>query len=703
MSDQQLTAGPAVEPAEAAPAADADSGAPETDPAPGPGLARRTVDRIGTGARYTWSGLRHTVATGHQADEEIRRRIVLRQLSAYEALRETASEELRDVRTRIVRLEQHGAAEGWTPEQRQEVRALRDERKRREAAGKDLSSEPFRAVQPSQQQIRRARYASGTRRVVALVVVAGVVVALLVRAPQMLLLALPCAGVALWWTGGRPPVLGQRPVPAALLRSELDSPPLGAELRPDASADQDQGGTDLREVQTPQDATDCIRRALARNGAKVAELRPAVRTPWGWQATMELSSGTGGAIVKLLPDLDTAFRVGQGRTLAATNPQDSGEVVLRVLTSDPFASPPAYPTRAPLSCSIYDAFSPCISLDGAETPMVLAGLHVLIVAVTGGGKSSLMRSLAEWVTACRDAVAWDIDPSGRGLGPLGVAAGRRALTEKDAEAALGELVDYAKRRTALLADTEDNWVITPEAPAIVAFVDEYHLLSKTAKGYALDLVRIGRKARITAVITTPDATSDILGDAVADSFGIRAMMPCRQADVPLVVGKASAVSDGWLPHLLTPGDATDPGDAGQCYVWTARHRDPILRYVVPLDAPTALRRAEWRAGAGLPALDAPTTGQAGQTDVPSILRQLLDAFAAEGDPEHLSVAQLVDHLAQDDPARWKQWDARQDRLAMAGREISAALKAAGLDVPKLRLSTAGRPTAYRLADLKAAL
>ncbi|ORT53321.1 hypothetical protein [Streptomyces sp. CB03238] len=688
---------------------------PDTEPAAIPDADGETSEnsettrpaagaRLVAGARHMAAKLRHTLATGHQADDEIRRILVQRQLVAYEAVRETAREELEELRRQIIKLEMRGAEDGYTAEQKAEVKALRDERTRRERALRDLVKQPFEPVQPTPDQIQRARRVGSTKLVVGLLVALGALGALLVRAPALLLLVVPGVLVALWRAGGQPPVLTTRPVPERLLaRPELapraftDAVVLGADL------DGVPIDTDIRGVESPDRATECIHGALVKEGVDVREVHSATRTPWGWQTTAVLSAGTAADVVKAIPRLVTDLRVGEGRVMAAGSTEDGAVVTMRILTKDPFAAPPAYPLRTPKSCSILDSFSPCISLDGEPTPLTLAGKHVLIVADTGGGKSTMTRALAEYVTACKDAVAVDIDPSGRGLGPLRRAAVRIALTPEQAEKELERLLSEAKRRIASLDETQDNWEVTPEAPAILAFLDEYPQLTKKGKKHALDLLRIGRKARITLVICTQDATADIMGDAVADAFQIRILMPCRAADVPVVVGRSTAASEGWLPHLLVAGDDDDPADSGRCYIVAARLREPILRYVIPLDAPTALERAKERVAAGLPAIDAVTLGEAAREPVAPFAGRLLRAFD-DAEKDVLTVAQVVEALAADEPERWRQWDARKDRLAMAGREIQKELKAAGVDVATVRLTDVkGRPSAYRLEDLKAAL
>ncbi|MFC1435992.1 hypothetical protein ACEZDB_35705 [Streptacidiphilus sp. N1-3] len=691
---------PLTEPSEATPAPP-DSKAP-VGGGTGPSGLRRTGTRLGAGARNTAAALSFRLAASNCSAEELRRRIVLRQLTAHDALRETVDDELKHVRTRIARLERAGIDDGWTPEQRQTIRQLRDERKRREAVVKGLHADQFRPVQPTEAQIRRARHLAATRRTIVFLALLAALGYGVVRTPQLAVLLVVAVLAVVWWLGGHPPVLVQRPVPEHLLsRPELAAPP--AEDLPAVPQGED-GETDLRGVVDPGQVAERVRWALTKQKIKVREVHSTTRTAWGWQSTVVLREGTSADIVKSLGDLVTAFRTGPGRTLAAGSPDDGAEVTLRVLMTDPFAAPPAFPVRAPRSCSIRDPFSPCISLDGESTELVLPGTSVLVVAAPGGGKSVFVRSLADFATACRDAVVWDIDPTGRGLGPLGAAAARRALTVEDAEQALADLVEYAERRARLLSDTQDYWDVTELSPAIVAIVDEYHRLSKTGKQHAITLLRIARKARIPLVICTQDASQDVLSDAVADSFGIRVMLPCRVDDVPLAVGRKNAISEGWLPHLLSPGDDTDPADAGRCYLFSPRHRTPILRYTIPLDAATALARATERAAAGLPQLDAATTGApAAAPPLPPFLALLRGFFAAEGDPEHLTVADLMEHLAAADPVRWTQWDARKDRLTMGGKAIRAELAAVGCAATAVRInSLPGRPSAYLLADLTTA-
>lgn len=507
------------------------------------------------------------------------------------------------------------------------------------------------------------------------------------------------------WSQGRHPTRRRPAVPKLLFVPSAT--PAHTELDPEP----DPEPFPIREAGTnPRQAREAVRLALKKESAKVADVLVPEQTAYGWRVPLVLESGTAGHLMSMLKPLATTLRVGESRVLArAADPDDAALVDLQILTRDPFADPPPYPQRAPRSCSIRQQVSLGISMEGETTPVVLAGQHVIVVANTGGGKTAMVQAIAEYVTACRDAVVVDIDPVKRGLKAIAPAAVMTARTPQEAEDVLEALLERARARIASLPPTQDTWEPTPDGPAIIVVLDEFPKLSKRGKDLAIDLLRTGREALITIVLITQDATSDVLGDAIADAFPIRIMMPCRAADVPVVVGRPDAVSRGWLPHLLVPSPEPGfPADAGRFYAITPRHRTPVLRYVTPLPSDEAARRTRERIDAGLPRLE-PMSGTVtvpDRSDLPEIARLLLDAFATHSNPEVLTIAQIADYLRTVDPAVWGQWDGKHNRLLMVGRTISSRLRAAGLKVASVRLGAEvdpKRPTAYRLADIKGAL
>ncbi|MET9415357.1 hypothetical protein ABZY03_14470 [Streptomyces klenkii] len=504
------------------------------------------------------------------------------------------------------------------------------------------------------------------------------------------------------WTKGRNPTWRCPAVPKLLFVPP--NAPAHTEME-----DPDPAPFPIREAGTnPRVAREAVRLALKKEAAKVSEILIPEPTAYGWKVPLVLESGTAGQLVSMLKPLATTLRVGESRVLAQpADPNDAALISLQILTRDPFEHPLPYPERAPGSCSITEPFSIGLSIEGETTPVVLAGQHVIIVADTGGGKTGMVQAIVEYVTACRDAVIVDIDPVKRGLKAFAPAAIMTARTPEEAETVLENLLARARARIASMPPTQDNWIPTPDGPAIIAVLDEFPQLSKRSKELAVQLLRLGREALITIVLVTQDATSDVLSDAIADAFFIRILMPCRAADVPIVIGRADAISRGWLPHILVPSPEPGfPADAGRFYCLTPRHRTPVLRYVSPLPSDEAARRAKERVTAGLPRLETVKQAAGPSAVVPEIARLLLDAFATHGNPGVLSLTQIADHLASADPATWRRWDGQKNRLLMVGRTLKSKLKEAGLDIPTGRLDAATdpkRPTIYRLADIQEAL
>ncbi|MCA1684081.1 MAG: hypothetical protein LC708_03010 [Actinobacteria bacterium] len=228
----------------------------------------------------------------------------------------------------------------------------------------------------------------------------------------------------------------------------------------------------------------------------------------------------------------------------------------------------------------------------------------MVIGTSGAGKSTTLRTLAEALTACADALVWDLDPAGCGLDPLAPAIGRRERDPAGIIDALADALALAQARPRMLAGLGmgDAWAPSPDRPALVVIIDEYPRLPERAKALAVALLRLGRKARVTLILAATEATSDALGAAIADTTALRILHPCRHTDVRLVLGP-QMLADGWRPDRLHPATADDPGDAERVYISTAGHRDPMLCAIYPLSDTDAHHRATTRAAAGLPRID----------------------------------------------------------------------------------------------------
>lgn len=518
--------------------------------------------------------------------------------------------------------------------------------------------------------------------------------------------------VAVWGAGlayakGRNPRRRRPPIPKLLFVPPVEvkgvPSPEDVVEEPFALAE---AGRDPRRVREAVDLA--FRHRRRRSVVEIGEIGTPVETQYGWEVPLVLKSGTLGDFPPILKELTTPLRVGAGRIMAAAvSPDDTAAVKLRILTKDPFEHPLPIPMRAPGSCSIRGSFDLGLSIEGQTTPVVLAGQHAIVVADTGGGKTALIQRIADYVTACHDAVIVDIDPVKRGLKTFQPLAAMTARSPEEAEQVLDQLVAEAQRRIASMPPTQNIWAPTGDAPAVVVVLDEFIKLSDRGKALAITLLRnLGREAMISVVIITQDATQDVLSDAIADVPGLRIMLPCRSGDVPLVVGRQDAVSLGWWPHLLVPSpDEHDPADAGRFYVIAPRHREPILRYASLLPPEEAARRVEERLAAPRPRLVlGGGAATAEMPEVPEVVRLLLAAFAAHGDPVDLTVGELGDHLVAAVPAVYGRWEGKKNRNLMIGRVLGAALREAGVKVSSVRLRDRPRsPAGYRRADIIGAL
>ncbi|MFD5565898.1 hypothetical protein [Kitasatospora griseola] len=463
----------------------------------------------------------------------------------------------------------------------------------------------------------------------------------------------------------------------------------------------------IGQATTEEQAGTAVLQALLGEGLAIGSVTDVTREKWGWKATAHLVKGKPADLVLRLPQLDVALGVRAGGVMAQPQTAAAGSVVLRILLGDPFDPMPPHPVHAPRSNSILKPFSLGPSMDGSPTQVTIAGQNIMVIAVPGGGKSAIVRTLADYITSCTDAIAVDVDPTGRGLGPLRRLAAMTAYDEQRIDDVLDWAIREAEIRTEQMGDDVDNWPVTDQAPAVFVTVDEHPQLTKTQKAKVIKLGRIGRKARVTVVLLSQDATSDVVGDAIADVFGIRIMLPCRKADVPLVVGSDTAISEGWMPHRLVPSPGDwDLADAGAFYIVAPGLRDPILRKATFLNAATATLRTQERLAAGTVTITPEPAEKGDEQEVPEMLLAIREAFEKHGDPDFLLTDQVLDHLATTGE-EWRKWDGQEPaaRRREGVKKIGKDLKKAGITdlstVRRFDLDGANPPSGYRLSDVEA--
>ncbi len=125
------------------------------------------------------------------------------------------------------------------------------------------------------------------------------------------------------------------------------------------------------------------------------------------------------------------------------------------------------------------------------------------------------------------------------------------------------------------------------------------------------LLRLGKQSGIYPVAAGQDATSDSLGDAIADSFTLAVMLASRHADIPIVLG-TGAIAAGFRPDRLTPAqNAQITNDAGRSYIKGAGMNRPLLYGWDQRSRLSVQRAVVERHAAGRPWFDHDTLAEAG--------------------------------------------------------------------------------------------
>ncbi|MET9521501.1 hypothetical protein [Streptomyces coeruleorubidus] len=339
-------------------------------------------------------------------------------------------------------------------------------------------------------------------------------------------------------------------------------------------ADQDDPTSDepfpLALATSPGMVEDCVSRALAWEGIGVRQIRALGFRGKFWEIDVVLKGSTPGKVNAVCEQLDAHFNIKQGGTLIDPDPAESAHIVLRLVTGNPFDDMPKPRVHAPNSLDIADAhhFGRC--MDGSDLNLVIEGQRILVIGVSGAAKSTgVLRDLAEVITACHNAIALDFDPVKDGLREFeGVMAAPPIRGNKACEEWLEYLVKMAKGRNIVRnrLGMGDTWVATKEHPAIIGFFDEFIYMSPLAKERFIELLRIGKQSGIYVVAAGQDATSDAMGDAIADTFTTKIMLASRWDDIRIVLGQGAAAK-GFRPDRLVPAQNKDiKNDAGQSYI-----------------------------------------------------------------------------------------------------------------------------------------
>jgi hypothetical protein len=356
--------------------------------------------------------------------------------------------------------------------------------------------------------------------------------------------------------------------------------------------------------------------------------------------------------------------------LLATGIATVRELVIR--DGDPLAEVPQ-PDWIPTGTRSIESGALDLGESMTEVPFALdfAGVHIRIVAGTGGGKTAwFLRNCIDRLSSCRDAVLWGVDITAGPELPLWRAViQRRAFTPEDAEELLTAALVEIDRRAKILAgfaadDDPSNDDITEWCsqlgPWLVIVIDEFSTLAEyngkpagelDLLKLAKQIIRTGRKHGVSLVMFAQRTGTEDFGSTVMSTqAGTAIVGPCDMTDTVNVFGKDRR-DQGYAPHLLTPGTKESANDAGKCYVDSPRHRTADLyRAYAPLSAGEVKRRARQRIADGLPSLHGGRAELAviEAAEVPVILADVEQAFADAGNPDKLATADLLAWLNSTD-------------------------------------------------------
>ncbi|MFF4090385.1 hypothetical protein ACFYY9_26415 [Streptomyces nigra] len=467
-------------------------------------------------------------------------------------------------------------------------------------------------------------------------------------------------------------------------RYRVNAPGIAPQM---AIAEQDDPSSDepfpLAWVTDGSGAADCLGRALFAEGVDYRDVRTLARHEWGWELEVVLKGSTPGGVQAKADQLESHLGLPDGGFMIEPDPRDKSRIVVRLVRSNPFADMPRPAVHAPRSLSVHDTVAMGRAMDGSTFELTLDGFCALIIGAMGAGKTlGALRTLNEALTACRDAVIWDLDPIKGGLGEFGDLAERRARTPEECEAALEDALAYVSARGQLLPrlGMGDRWHASEEHPNLYINIDEFIQLSSKGKELAIKILRTGRQYGIYLIMAGQEATADALGDAIAMIVAFRILMACRFEDVRIAFGPGAG-AQGWRPDRMKPAVGPVANDAGQAMIMGGLFNRAIRHQFNQYTREQIAAAVPERLAAGVTRMDADTVltaggalSAAGQREN---LTDRLEALAQQGGVEDAALVATLLRI----------FDDRGHEFLPTSEVLLPALEAAGIEgVDALALS-----------------
>ncbi len=404
-------------------------------------------------------------------------------------------------------------------------------------------------------------------------------------------------------------------------------------------------------------------------------------------------------------------------------PESATRRIVVVKDSDPFANMPSAPWVPPQTKSITEGLE--LGKSQTDHPFVVhfAGVHVGIVAGSGGGKSEgVISAIIEGIMATYNAVIFGIDLTEGPLFPIyGDCIERVAYTPEDADTLLDFLLEKIKVRAKILGDiarSDDptkkgrEWnaeladeynepsihLIVDEAPQAVKFNGMPKNSGVPDLAGKLEIVaRTGSKHWITLVTgAQKTGKSDSGTTGLSSQIMTWLVGPCTQQDANEIFSPELRKA-GWAPHLLRPavrGKAAN--DAGRVYVSAAGFGPDVYCTWKPMPEEEIKRRRRLRLETGITRLEVDESNTVEGTAVPPILVALLSAVEDINPPD----GRLPSKLAAE-------WISEHSNKEMTQSELADELKKALGDNNAPRTKTmknklSGNCNCYLVDDIRRA-
>lgn len=422
----------------------------------------------------------------------------------------------------------------------------------------------------------------------------------------------------------------------------------------------------------PDQVADCLGRALAHEGVSTRSIVLLGARDWGYEIDVVLKGSTPGKVQAAADQIESHLAIPDGGFMMEPLASDKSRLTVRLVQSDPFAGVPRPQVHAPRSLSVHDTIAMGRAMDGSVFELTLDGFCALIVGAMGAGKTlGASRTLAEALTACVDAVCWDLDPIKGGLAEFGDLMELRARTHEECEEALERALAYVNARKDVMPrvkEMSDRWKASASHPHLYIFIDEYLLLTAKAKKTAIDVLRTGRQYGVYLIMMGQEATEDALGDAVAGVIPYKIAMPCRFDDIKIMFGVGQGQL-GWRPDRMKPAVGEIFNDAGQCFIMGGAFTRPIRHRFNGYSREQILDAVPERVAAGLTRTDADTILAAGYALESTAQRgSLTDQLAASGVVDAFLLSVLL-----------AEFDARERDFLPSTEILVPAIEAAGIE------------------------